>query len=365
MSAHGEADLSIEPLSLDLLAQVADLARAVYAGAPLGWAFADSAGTVERWTWLIEGNPLRSGDLPDGWVALAGGRLAGHVGIIPVVVTTDGRSQRAAWARDLLVAPWARGQGVGSKLITTAVDATGFLLLGGLNPEVRRLYRRLGYRDHGSIPFYVMPLRRDALVALLRIPRALRPLAAAALRVAGARFPARRREPSVSVSSLERFDERFDRWWSTVESSFQTVVRRTSQVMNWRYRGHPTHRYRMFAAWKGDELRGVAVTRLGTSRGLPAGFLVELLAHPKDGETLDDLVAATRADLSEAVPGPAFLRCNVLGGSVGRSLVRRGFLPTPSPFTWMTARAPGGSAAAQADRARWFLNAGDSDLDSL
>ena len=176
-----------------------------------------------------------------------------------------------------------------------------------------------------------------------------------------------RKGTTLSVIPLERFDEQFDRWWVTVEGAFPCVIRRTSATMSWRYQSHPHHQYYIAAATDGQALRGVIVMRHGRSRGLPAGYISDLLAHPHDDVAIDSLLGYAKEFLtSSSDQPPVFIRCTFIHRAFERALKRAGFLRVPSPTRWMVTHAQGASNLGMlTQRDKWFLNAGDSDLDMV
>lgn len=137
--------------------------------------------------------------------------------------------------------------------------------------------------------------------------------------------------------------------------------------MEWRYVRNPTRGYRLLGAVVHGDLRGVAVIRVGTSRRMRAGFIVELLAHPADDETILRLIAAADDELSAgSAEDVVFVRAGILHRAFGRALVRMGYVPVPSPIHWMLAGRHGrASLDGLLSRRDWYLNAGDSDIDFL
>ncbi|MDR7513025.1 MAG: GNAT family N-acetyltransferase, partial [Armatimonadota bacterium] len=90
--------------------------------------------------------------------ARAGRRVLGFVWFC-----RTGTFARSGYIRWIAVAPDARGAGVGRRLVAHAerrILAAGpnvFLLVSEFNTAARAFYRRLGYREVGRIPDYVVP----------------------------------------------------------------------------------------------------------------------------------------------------------------------------------------------------------------
>lgn len=362
---------SIERMNADRAGALCAFFKRAYADQPTAWAFRDDECMLRRWRWLNEGNPIPfDGGIP-AWVGVRNGQIVGHFALLPVLAVGHGRAMPICWGRDLIVAPEARQLGVGPLLVMTAVRAARQpICVAGLNEAAYALYDRLGFVDGGRIPLYVKAYQPDRLLETLPWPWPARRGLAAALKVAHWLADRWKRPASpLRVMPIEAFDERFDRWWRDIEGRFSCIVRRTSGTMAWRYLAHPEHRYHVAVAIDERErvVRGVVVVRHGRSRGLPVGFISEVLADPDDKEALAVLLAYAEEYLtSTAVEPMAFLRCTILHQAFERALVRAGFLPMPSPIRWMMAHADGPSGIKGLVRLdEWFLSAGDSDLDML
>ncbi len=351
-------------LTRDRLPALFEFFRRAYADAPPVIASANCSAEVigSRWRWMNERYPGRSDDALPAWVALREGAIVGHVAALPVVVARGNATQPFSWARDLIVDREQRGRGLGAALILKLAAESPGLLLGGLNDEVRRMYRRIGFRDMGTVPFYVRPHDGAALLAVGGHRRlgALRGILGA---VSAAQRAGRSARDPIAVAALDRFDARFDEWWASVEHELGAVVRRSSDLMNWRYREHPTHAYRCFVAHAHERIRGHLVIRTGVSRGLQAGFIVEVLARPRDTAVIDRLLDVADDELKRMRSDLAFTRATVSGTWMRWPMLRAGFFPAPSPIRWMI--DPPAPAWADRQVTTWYLDGGDSDFDAL
>lgn len=364
------SSLPIERMQPDRLGEVCDFFRRAYADQPLAGSFQDPTLVERRWRWLYDSSPVQMEGETPAWVCRLRDRIVGYLGMLPAVAVVRGQAVPVAWARDLIVAPEARSLGVGALLVLAARQAVGRpLLVAGMNEQSASLFRQLGFLDGGTLPLYVKLYEPSRILETLPWSPLRRRLVGATVR-SGQSLSARvarlgHRREGVEVVPLERFDDRFDRWWAGIEPLFPCVVRRTAETMRWRYEDHPTHHYHVVAARAGDAMRGVVVMRRGCSRGLPAGFITELLAHPDDTAAIDALLAGAERWLAGSPEGrPAFLRCTIRQPAIERRLVGAGFLRAPSPIRWMRSDdGEGVDATEPAEPERWFLNGGDSDLD--
>lgn len=340
-----------------------------YADQPIDASFRDPETIAARWRWLNREYPEPfDGGLPPTWLCLKDGEILGHLAALPAWAASGGSAQPVCWGRDLIVAPEARRLGVGPALVAAAVTACRrpFMVVG-LNETVTPMYARLGFHDCGLLRLFIdvdHPLR---FTRTLPWPALRRGVAAAGFGLArGLRGLRIRPQSRVPVTAAVEFDVRFDQWWAGVEPWLGWVIRRTGALMTWRFRRHPTHRYTLLTATDGPRLRGIAVVRHGASRGVPTGFISELLAHPDDGEAIDALIARAAHVLRAGSPAPVFLRCGVRFPAVERGLARAGFLRAPSPLRFMASHDQGPEALGLlTTEGSWMLTTGDSDVDAL
>lgn len=360
---------SVERMHPDRVDALGAFFKKAYADQPIAAAFQDQELIVRRWRWFNEATPVPfDGGMP-AWICRKGNEIIGHFGVLPAVAVVRGEVVSICWGCELIVAPEARQLGVAPLLIITAARAAQQpLLVAGLNDASHLIFRRLGFLDYRAIPLYLKVYQPHRLLGTMQWPWLTRGLVAGAIAAAPVLTYRRRpREGRLSLVSLERFDERFDRWWGSIESAFPCVVRRTSATMTWRYQHHPDHRYTVVSAMDGQALRGIVIVRRGRWRGLPTGFISELLAHPDDQTAIDSLLGSAQELLASGGKElPVFIRCSVLHRAFERALVRAGFLRAPSSMRWMLGPVQSISRlGVPAPREDWFLNAGDSDLDAL
>lgn len=360
---------TVERMAHDRIEEVCAFFKRAYADQPVAEHFQDDAFILKRWRWLNEQNPTSlDGGIP-AWICRHNGRIVGHLAVLPAEAVARGKTLPLCWGRDLIVAPEVRHLGVGPLLVMTAAgDVRRPFLVAGVSEEAYAIYDRLGFVDGGLIPLYLKVYEPSRLLETLPWTKLKRTVASGLVKTV--QFWADRKRPAVSaltVKPLARFDERFDQWWSHIEGAFPCVVRRTSATMTWRYHHHPKHQYHCFSVSDQQALRGVLVVRHGRSRGMSAGFMSEMLAHPDDQAAIDRLVGVAQEFFTAAGrERPVFIRCSMLQPAFAKGLARAGFLRAPSSTHWMWAPVGGSSDSdGLAGRDDWFLNAGDSDIDML
>lgn len=348
---------AIERAQISDLDEIVSLFRRGYAGTALAIAFADEERARSRWLHVNTRYPHVS-DV-SAWVCRTERGIVAHVGATDADAVVDAAVRRIAWARDLIVDPEARGGGLATRLISHLVERCSVLFLGGMNREVQRIYRRLGYRDNGALPLYVNVLRsRDAAHAT-GWPAPLRAAFAVAVPLLQRSQGAPARTTSLDVVTATSFDG-FDQWWLDVEQAHPRVIRRTAETMAWRYLSG-IHDHQILVARRRADVRGYAVLRRAVSRGIRAGSLVEVLVCPGDSGAADALIAAVVEQMRgwDAV----FVRCITLDQTAQSALAHAGWLRVPSPVGWMVAESSVRDPAFA--RGGWMINGGDSDFDFI
>jgi hypothetical protein len=250
---------------------------------------------------------------------------------------------------------------VGALLFGTWSDHVEVALGLGLTPSSHGLFGKLGYEDVGPVPFYQKVLDAKA-VASRRLGSGLGTMVAPFLDWGlGVRYPDRGGGPrAVEVKPITRFEPGYDRLWERVRGSYGMCVRRDAAYLNWKYADCPHRRYALREARRSGELVGFAVSRYEDFRGLRLGWIIDVFTDVADDGARDSLVAATLDDFRAA--GVARVQAFSMNAALGRALVGRGFMTGTSPMQFCV-RARAAAAEVLADRGRWHVVFGDSDMD--
>ena len=90
--------------------------------------------------------------------------------------------------------------------------------------------------------------------------------------------------PSLTMRSVNHFDDSFDELWLSIEKRRTVAVTKNAEYLNWRYVECPVRPYGQIAAYHGDTLQGLAVFSI--DKGRHDAYLLELLARDDDPETM-------------------------------------------------------------------------------
>lgn len=96
------------------------------------------------------------------------------------------------------------------------------------------------------------------------------------------------REPSISITTAERFDERIDAFCDEASQQFDFIIVRNNELLNWRYADRRAGDFTIRLATEGERVVGYCALRVANGRG----HIADLLALP--GRR--DVVAALARD---------------------------------------------------------------------
>lgn len=326
----------------------------------------------ESWRWQYEHNPGVTPGRPTNYLFRHKGRIAGHVGVMPVVLEADGAPLAAAWGIGLVTAPEVRAKGGGVRLTEawTRDHDVGFVL--GSTPQAQAIYESLGWLRPGGghLRSYMKLLDADAIVRKrVSSPRARKALSS----VANVALSLILRTPSVAggdlrVSVFDRFDARFDDFWERVKGGYRLIVRRDRRYLQWKFASQPGVEYLRLLAERTagagkerGEVAGYAVLRIMKRKPYVA-YIVDWLAGAGDEEAWRHLLAASVDALQSR--GVQQIWCVLLSPVAEGHLRKFGFILRDSPMTfYVRPNRADLDPALFAEGANWFITKGDSDQD--
>ena len=105
---------------------------------------------------------------------------------------------------------------------------------------------------------------------------------------------------SITIRRVRRFPTRIDEFWEDNLDSYDFIVERSSEYLNWRYCDPKAGNYEVYLTEKGDELLGYAVTGVNRVReDYPVGYVADLVAGSGGGDVSAALIAHVVDRLSE------------------------------------------------------------------
>jgi GNAT superfamily N-acetyltransferase len=307
----------------------------------------------EEFAWWFDRNPAGEGIVS---LAVDGGEVVGVAAMSFFRTALDGSETRLAIPVNVATDPRYRGQGVFSTLEQeneAAAAASGSPLTvtfpnGASHPI---FVSRLGWIDLPRLRLWARPLRAGAVARyVLGRPGergGLRPPTVARSSVRG-----------FDVRPVERFDQRMDELGRRAAAGYGSHFLRDAEYFNWRYLDSPRD-YRCFAAYRGEDLHGVAVVGHTFKHGVSAGFLADLVTAPEGRDETRALLARALdevrggADALVLLPPPTRAQ--------RRALLTSGFAPTNKQLRFIGKTLHDGARLDQR-KAAWHFTLGDFDF---
>jgi hypothetical protein len=307
----------------------------------------------DEFTWWFDENPGGEGIVS---LAVDEGEVVGVAAMSFFKTRLNGVETRLAIPVNVATDARYRGQGVFStmeQLNEEAAAAAGSpLTVTFPNAKSYPIFvRRLGWVDLPRLRLWARPLRVGGVVRY-------------ALRREGARGGMRTSSDEehvmhgLVVRPVDRFAADLDALGTRAAAAYGSHFSRDAAYFNWRYLDSPRD-YRCFAAYRGDELVGVAVVGHTFKHGVSAGFLADLVAAPEEATAVRALVARAvdevkgGADALVLLPPPA--------PAQRRALARAGFAPSNKKLRFIGKTLHEGARLDEASSA-WHFTLGDFDF---
>lgn len=328
-------------------------------------------------------NLAAPGEEPPTYILVAEGEVAGHITTLPTRLWTHGEERSIHWLKGLMVIPEHRNGPVGFLVLREAVKGVGDAMAMVAQPEARRLFQALGFKDLGPVPNHLLVLNPARVIRRIS-PEAvgrplgkwtfvwktarLAPVASAVggvIRGAGAAWASvasptgryRAEGGLPDVAALEQL-------WVRMRARLTAAPTRCAAGLVERYVRDGASRYLPVTVRRAGTVVGVAFVRRPHDNGDPrlngvrVATLSDLVCDP---DSPRDLAALLEASASAARAAAAdVLLCSASDSRLRAALRRRAFLSLSGNIHFL-ARAEGSSASLEG----WWLMRGDSAADEV
>ncbi len=252
---------------------------------------------TDFWPWLYFGNPAGAGTAV---VALAGRRVVGKLGRVPVRVTAGGEGLTAELGEGLTLLPevrtWTNFRALCEAAVLAKPEQKAAFSFGFATPYISKLHAAMGYPVLGRVPMFAGVLDGTRMLAARGFAR---PAAMAAGAAARALFGLKRRHRAaagIDLAEIASFGEEYDALWRSTEPRGGVAIVKDARYLNWRYVQCPAASYRRVAAWSGGELAGYIVWR---DRGPNNdGYVLEFACKGNSRPVLSALLLAALEDMA-------------------------------------------------------------------
>jgi len=256
------------------------------------------------WRWKYEDNPLKTNH---SYVAVAGERIVAHTGGIGVELQNRGKKFFGTQLGDLMSDPEHRVKGAFSMAYLTQIQESveeEFRPFGFANPNSTEHVVRSGLAMLGPpVPRLDKVINLEPFIRRkVKSPLLSYPLGFIANSVTKVLYSTRapRLKKTQSITEIASFDESFDKLWERVCVDFPRTPVRSSRYLQWRYRRHPSHEYKVFGFFDAGELMGFIVLRMLEDEDITRGLIIDLITDLRRPEVGDALLTKGKNYLMKA-----------------------------------------------------------------
>jgi len=325
-------------------------------------------------------NPIAPGEEPPSFIFLAGERVLGHLGTIPVRLWCRGADEPAHWLKGLMVVPSHRNGPVGFYLLREATRQLGCAMALVVELAARRLFVAHGFTDLGAIPNYLRILEPGKVlrqldleaIGLSGLPHGL----AWALRTA--------QRPGMAAPAGAVLDGAFRLWaagagirshrgiiqkperipggdldplWRRVRAGIGAGVARERAYIEGRYGRREASKYHFVTVGESGGLGGFGVIRAPRARATRASRESGLRSSPKSPSRPKHLSLGCRC--SPRPKRPPAISGPMLSSALGATRAcRRSSSGAPSSACLETSTSWPGIPPAKIDYPRPWMNGG-------
>jgi len=228
---------------------------------------------LKLWQWRNDANPARTPEIPDFLVVEKDGHIIGVHGLTPMLVKAGDRQFHAACSCDFAVDPTARSVGMKLKLKTLEKEISPLPISTSANEPANKVTLALGGKELSTgRRKLICPLKASGFVkkaaikkfglrgkvipglCFITVGKPLDWVLALICRLKS--FP---KVPDSRILDIDRFDQRFDRFYEKISRHHPIMTVRDSSYLNWRYTDYPFEGVQSFAMLRDDEPLGFAV----------------------------------------------------------------------------------------------------------
>jgi hypothetical protein len=314
---------------------------------------------IKHWDWEYGKNPLGNHIC----VAEYGGQIVSHASIVRVNVKVGKRIYKSGIIGNSMTHPRFRRQGLywklrgflDKQLVPHNIDFLYWFPVKDFWREPKIPYRKF------KLPIMIKYFAADALLTRLTksesLSRMLSPFINTTVRILFRcnKGPENRK---LKITKVAQFDDRVNTLWEEVSKSFEVIVVRDREYLNWRYFQRPHANPQVFIAEEHGALLGYVVSlfRYGN------GYILDLLALPERTDVVHGLVQIALSELGQE--GAERVLCWVSKSNPYYSTLRR------QGFIYRKASWKFGISAFSSSRAllesvgnpdAWYLSIGDSN----
>ena len=351
-----------------------------------------------RWKWLYEDSPYISesgaADIP-GWLALDGPDIVGWSFAMSVPGKIFSHETMIAYGLDMHVKSSHRKRNIGLELQRANQNSHPVFIIIQMSKGSRILMERSGGRKGPPIYLYLKVFTAfDAELLCQSFTEALKKRKGGAalhgvlsnanhltggvafkilahfFKIAAMRGRAFLKDcrpkadaaPIFRFKEIERFDDDADVFWGRMKHEYDLAVSRDRQYLNWKYVDHPQLSYYKYHVYKGDDIVGLLVFRIGTPPEIKIGVILELMALRNDEAVIQAMLKYAEVKLK--AEGAVSLKCASSVPELNRVISEIGYklVEVSVPMIYVDEDISPIRCSDFA-KTRWLMSMADHDLD--
>lgn len=328
--------------------------------------------TEEYWNWEFRYNPA---GFTKTWVAVVGNEIVGQYTVIPMRLKIQDKVILATLSVDTMTHPNYRHQGMFKVLaakLYEEIGKEGIPITYGFPNEASLpgFIKRLDWAHICTMPILARPLNFANILGkfigsrflISPISIVLNTLARIFLRTKAVYL-----REGLLVSWIKKFDDRMNLFWERLSKTYNIIVVRDRDYLNWRYFENPERDYRVITVERNKAILGYAVLRCMERFGLKGGMIVDILTLPNNDNVFHILVSeSVEYFIKENMD---LVTCLIHGDKkLGRLLRTRGFISLPEKIgfkKWYFGARLNNDTLKESfieNPIHWFLTFGDTDI---
>lgn len=316
---------------------------------------------VLRWKFRESPGQLRVTD--KSFVAELGGRIVGHIGVIPTPVHLDSPHRQTldgGWFVDWMVREDLRNRGIGILLLREAAKTCQVLMTIQGSAQTQEVLRQLGWISNRRLSVFKLNVRSGAIAAESGLSR--RVLGEVSRRLYY--HPVKHRPPhdwrlnDATEDHWALLDDAFD-GWQRQNNCTEFHFGRSAEFLRWSFQEHPGAGYELMVADHQCQPSGYAIWRL-----------CDRADGRRDARIVDFGIATNQPDVwrwwlgvvTERLAAEGVTQISVLSGTdsqMGGALRRNRYMPIQSLPLWTC-----GQADMLTEQTRWHVTFADSDIET-
>jgi len=336
--------------------------------------------SLDYWRWMYQENPAGK---PIIWVAQHGKTIIGHHAIIPIRMKIADENLMGSQGVNAATHPSYQRQGIFSSIAARCNRDTPVhnipLTFGFSRKRVEPILKRHARRVHiCSMVSMVKVLNwRPLLARYLPSDILIRTTSLALRKTVRSGSVGAQAKEDLRVQRISKFDGRFTRFWNAISRSFQIVVIRDQEYLNWRYVDNPEGNYVIYIAGKKKNILGYCVLKEDHQKDKTLGLIVDILGFQNGRNAVSCLIQTAveyfqkrNADLvvcimSEKNPYKAALLKAGFGNSPFRKMALTCTIPPTTDAKNKRAQFKQSVTISQdsflREKRNWFMMFGDSN----